>query len=275
MNTDEHVYCWGRNRYGELGNDTTQNRQVRFMAVSRWSLWILNRLAHYVTRADRRSAGGASSWRFGTNQVTGNQKVPVQVGGLENVVDIDVGNTSTSAILSDQTLSCWGVNWVGQTGLPVQSPHGPTLIPDMNQAVAVELESTTGCAIAGEDAQVYCWGWNHYGQAGDPSTHRLDNGVRAVEGVTGAVGVRRSPSAVHGAPTDAAIAGRHNLVSWAQVCLPPFRFVDHVWLRAENTIQGAPEMVTLHLTSKALSLWGSNHGNLGMAQRKQPAVLRS
>ena len=96
--------------------------------------------------------GERLSWRFGTNQVSGNQVNPVQVAGVETAVDVDVGSTSACARLADGTMACWGSNWTGQAGLAYSSPFAPTVIPEVPQVRAVELESSTGCAIWGDAA---------------------------------------------------------------------------------------------------------------------------
>ncbi|MEE2836370.1 MAG: hypothetical protein VYB65_10160 [Myxococcota bacterium] len=197
INADEHVYCWGRNQYGQLGNGNRDDvgRPARVPGLE--AVVALD-VEQYNSCAVTRSGavwcwGSASSWRFGTNQVSGNQVNPVQVTGVETAVDVDVGSTSACARLADGTMACWGSNWTGQAGLAYSSPLAPTVIPEVPQVRAVELESSTGCAIWGDTRQVSCWGWNNYGQAGDPSTRRIDQGLRPVEGVVGAAGLAVGP----------------------------------------------------------------------------------
>ena len=93
--------------------------------------------------------------------------VKVSAGGT---VDYDLSHTC--AILSDESMWCWGANNFGQLGDPALSTDSssPTLLP--NKVIGDHQWDTfdTGeghtCAVD-TDGALWCWGANTYGQLGN------------------------------------------------------------------------------------------------------------
>ena len=80
---------------------------------------------------------------------------------------VAIGYTHTCAILSDDSLSCWGVNTYGQLGVgDTTNRDSPTTVSLGSSTVkAVALGQYHTCAILNDDS-VKCWGYNYYGQLG-------------------------------------------------------------------------------------------------------------
>lgn len=93
--------------------------------------------------------------------------LPVQVAGLDDVVDLGVGAGHTCAVRADGTLWCWGAGSSGQLGTPVDASTVPVQVPDIDDAVAVAPGYFHTCALDAE-GEVSCWGDNRSGQLGMP-----------------------------------------------------------------------------------------------------------
>ena len=83
---------------------------------------------------------------------------------------ITAGNEHTCALMSDQTVKCWGDNTFGQTG----TAAGPNAVPPSQvTSLTGVLQITAGqdhtCALM-SDHTVKCWGSNMYGQLGAGTT---------------------------------------------------------------------------------------------------------
>jgi alpha-tubulin suppressor-like RCC1 family protein len=85
--------------------------------------------------------------------------VPVTVVGLSGVVAIDAGDFHACAVLSDQTLRCWGVNSSGELGngsVGADSPT-PVAVNGLTNVLAVAGGYGRTCAVL-TSGTVRCWG---------------------------------------------------------------------------------------------------------------------
>jgi len=184
--SDGGAYCWGYNRYGELGTGKYPNPP--------WPLSILDTGAlagKVVTQVSAAigshacavtSDGGAYCW--GSNSYgqlgTGNTKdstVPVAVltsGALEGkfVNQISVGESHTCAVTNDGAAYCWGYNAYGQLGRGNNTNYSqPTAVLTTGvlagKTVAQIAAGRLHTCVATSDGGAYCWGYNGYGQMGN------------------------------------------------------------------------------------------------------------
>ena len=183
---NELVFCWGRNNYGQLGDNTLTNRLTAVQALGTGveevatgshhtcilagptnvtlRVWCWGRndegALGYGDQVDRDQHGGAVTGAMGTNYVTA----------------MSLGDYHTCAISLGKAY-CWGRNY-----------DGPGQIGDNSQTsrlspVAVytggALSGKTIIGISGSDfhtcaidstKKAYCWGKNNYGQLGDNTT---------------------------------------------------------------------------------------------------------
>jgi alpha-tubulin suppressor-like RCC1 family protein len=102
--------------------------------------------------------------------------MPITVPGLNDVVQISVGDVHTCALLGDRTVTCWGKNGYGELGLGFADPF------DMSQRAETELDnhpptqvldSVRELVVGGgtnwvwrQDNTLEGWGANEYGQLG-------------------------------------------------------------------------------------------------------------
>ena len=142
VGSDGYVYAWGRNNYGQLGNNATNDSSVP------------------VRVRDPSSP---------TDENKGLKAIQVSAGAYHSL-----------AIDSDGYVYAWGGNFDGQLGnntigdystpnpLPVhvRDPSSPT---DENKGLkAIQVNAGAFHSIAvGSDGYVYTWGFNYWGQIGN------------------------------------------------------------------------------------------------------------
>lgn len=169
------VWCWGYNRYGQLGDgsfdDSDQPREVLGLTgVTDVSAGELHSCA---------LRGDGTVWCWGRNhrgQVgidpesepgVEESAYAKQVAGIDGVVAVSAGGRHTCAVRVDHSVWCWGANVFGQLGDGTDtSRHLPREVVDLQDVAAVSAGGNHTCALQ-EDGSVWCWGQNERGQLGD------------------------------------------------------------------------------------------------------------
>ena len=138
--SDNNLYCWGLNAYGQLGNGTVggiSNEPVKIQTSG-----VLNGLTiksaavggvHSCAIASDENLycwGDNSSGQLGTGNAT-SSSVPILVGGSgtlsgRKIKMVSIGANQSCAIASDDKVYCWGKNNYGQLG---NGSKSPTLSP--------------------------------------------------------------------------------------------------------------------------------------------------
>lgn len=184
--TDGALWCWGDNRYSQVGDGTTVTPSatpVQVAALGPGVAEVALGQGHTCVRKTDRSV-----WCWGYNgygQVTGDgtlgdgaspdqpRRSPVQVAVLgTSVVEIALGWNHTCARKADGSVWCWGNNTKGQVGdgttaLTRRSPVQVTALG--TSAVEVSAGGDLSCARK-TDGTLWCWGDNQYGQASGDGT---------------------------------------------------------------------------------------------------------
>lgn len=195
---DGRAICWGLNKSGQVGDGTNTNRKKpvfvkNLTGVSQLSLGS-NHTCALLADGTIWCWGDNTSGQLG-NGTTKNSSVPVAVVGLPSrVVNFTAGQEFTCAVLTDQSIWCWGNNSNGQlndgtttnqtkpvktklTALPAQISGGqtallgeasgyvsmwgnnqPTNVLGINNALNISGNrfAPGGCAVAGNN-KVNCW----------------------------------------------------------------------------------------------------------------------
>ncbi len=114
-----NAYCWGDNKYGQLGDGTVIER------ISPVNVVGLNGQATQITTGDRSScallsSGGVKCWGENGDGELGNGTVEdsyIPVTNLiNNAVQVDLGAGHGCALLASGEVYCWGYNSTGQVG---------------------------------------------------------------------------------------------------------------------------------------------------------------
>jgi alpha-tubulin suppressor-like RCC1 family protein len=170
---DQTLWTWGRNNFGQLGQQTTLNTSSPAQTVTLSSDW-------YSVAAGYNSTGGIKyngtlwMWGFnilgtlGDNTVVNRSSPVLTYAGGNNWVSISIGRNHSGGIKSDGTLWMWGGNANGQLG------NNSTV--SLSSAVQTFVSGTDWASIyCGDnftiaiktDGEIWGWGLNSTGQFGN------------------------------------------------------------------------------------------------------------
>jgi hypothetical protein len=179
--TDGSLWCWGNNRYGQLGNSTNVGVNAanplpaRVGTASDWGSVDVGYADSCGIRTDHTlwCWGGNYDGQLGDPGNSAYDTVtPNRVGTASNWSSVSVGFAFVCATRTDGTLWCWGSNDSGQLGNPTNagSPAAnpaPTQVGTATDWALVRAGDYHACAIR-RDGTLWCWGDNYYGQLGNP-----------------------------------------------------------------------------------------------------------
>ena len=167
---DGSVACWGRNRWGQLGNGTTYDSVIPQLthldgAASEVTVSEGHACALMVD-ATLRCWGRNWSGQVGNPALGPRVVTPVTVPGIDHVVSVGAGDYHTCAVRDDGTVWCWGGGYNGQLGQPDVWDHvPPTQVPGITTAVEVAAGAYHTC-VRLEDGTVTCFGYFPVGEDG-------------------------------------------------------------------------------------------------------------
>ena len=183
------LYCWGRNDNGQLGLGYTSGREetpqyvdlgsgrtISFLAIgdSGAEGWTDN--AHSCAVLDNGElvcwgANDDGQLGLGNTSTSGVwEPTTVNVGSGLTTISVATGNSATCALLSDQSVKCWGKNNDGQLGLgnassnDVLTPHAVTF-SGSSDPISVQAGRNEFCAQL-DNGSAACWGKNDFGLFG-------------------------------------------------------------------------------------------------------------
>ncbi len=175
LKSDGTVWGWGRNKYGQLGDDTTESSITPVQVLSLTDVIEISAGASYSLAL--KSDG--TVWAWGDNQYgklghgikVNNEYAPVQVVGLTDVVAISAGATHSLVVRADGTVWGWGLKNSGALG-DGTTPHineysnKPVQAVGLVDVVAVSAGGRGYSLAVKSDGTVWAWGNNFDGQLG-------------------------------------------------------------------------------------------------------------
>ncbi|MDF1795138.1 MAG: hypothetical protein P1U63_01240 [Coxiellaceae bacterium] len=180
--TDGRITCWGENRDGQLGNNST---------TSSYTPVLVQNIGGQFPKAITLSAGGAHScallatgavkcWglnhagQIGDNTLF-NRTIPTAVIGLSSGVTKITSGIFHSCAIQNGKAKCWGQNRDGEIGIAQTSDivAVPTNVRLLSSNVTdIQAHDRHTCAI--DSGVTKCWGDNVYGQIGIGNNSRTD-----------------------------------------------------------------------------------------------------
>lgn len=228
--SDDKAYCWGYNYYGEVGDNSTTNRQVP-VAVNTAGV-LSGKTIKAISVGDYDTCAIASDnlvycWGMNDNGELGdntivNKSVPVAVvssGALsgKTVISLTTGADHNCVIASDNKAYCWGNNAFSQlgTGNTTES-HVPIAVATTGVLSGKTIKSITGgyyhtCVIA-SDNNPYCWGYNNKGQLGNNTT--TSSSLAVATNIAGALSGKTLKSITAAVHYTCAIASNDQSYCW-------------------------------------------------------------
>lgn len=189
--TDGTLWCWGDNRYGQLGLGDVEPRALPAMVEELGSevagIYLPVGSGVISTRTAftcaRKTDG--TLWCWGNNENgqlglgdTSNRLSPTRVTSLgDDVHAAALGSAFGCARKTDSSILCWGANESGQLGLGDTTERSTPVEVDLGPGPAARY-LTTGVAhtcARMTDGTLRCWGNNAFGQlgTGDNEPHSL------------------------------------------------------------------------------------------------------
>jgi alpha-tubulin suppressor-like RCC1 family protein/ligand-binding sensor domain-containing protein len=182
------VYCWGRNTYGQIGDNSTTQRTSPVIIDDSYfgdttGIHFLQSVAGHLHSCGLDAKGIAYCWGDnsegqlgdGTNIDTSNPtRVDMRSFGNRYFKQIVAGYDFNCALTAAGATYCWGDNSEGQLGNGNTTDSTIPVLVDMSaytdkifQSIVAGFDFACGLTA---DGAAYCWGNNAEGQLGDGST---------------------------------------------------------------------------------------------------------
>ncbi len=177
--SDGSLRCWGKNEYGQLGDNTTVNR-LSPVLVSGMSSGVASVSAGGFVTCAVLTDGSLRCWGRNDYGFVGDgteiqRLTPVTPSGMgSGVLSVSVGGLATCALKTNQSVWCWGPNLFGELG---DGTTTSSLVPVQVQSLPANMASVHAggahvCAVS-SGGGAWCWGNNDSGRIGDgTTTHR-------------------------------------------------------------------------------------------------------
>lgn len=203
---NEHIYGWGYNEFGQVGNDETYSVYSPTDITDKFEE---GEVKHYSLGASTSSLvmensngdevlytwGSNSFGELGTGEIGTYVSTPTKVSTLDNseVKDIKGGEGFFVAIVTDEfendSIYTWGNNEYGQLGNGktsnfVSSPTKISIESDYLEINSIEVGSAYTGIVTKEEANqdhLYMWGYNHSGEIGIGSSSEIQNSPVDIE----------------------------------------------------------------------------------------------
>ena len=191
--TDNTTMCWGNDYYGSHSGSTPSSVAGITSAQA-----VATGDSHTCVLLNDQTiqCWGYNDYGQLGNGTTNDSSTPVTVSGISTATAIAVSSTSnlghSCALLSDNTIKCWGDNDYGQLGDGTTTDRStPVLVSSISTATSVSVgggsEEGHSCSLLSNNS-VKCWGNNDYGQLGDGTTTDRSTPV-LVSGISTAIAV--------------------------------------------------------------------------------------
>jgi alpha-tubulin suppressor-like RCC1 family protein len=190
IKTDGTLWLWGRNNYGQLGNNNTTSQSSPIQTVAAGNNWRtvstgLSNIAGIKTDGTLWIWGRNAEGQLGTNNTT-DRSSPVQtIASGTNWKQVSVGRLYCAAIKTDNTLWLWGSNQYGLLGDNTNNNKSSPIQTISSGNNWKQVSASDGnCAAIKTDGTLWIWGKNDAGQLGTNNTTYRSSPVQTIAGGT-------------------------------------------------------------------------------------------
>ncbi len=177
LKNDGTIWSWGRDNYGQLGDNASLTNQPTPVQVASLT-GIIAIAAGYDHSLALKSDGTVWSWgwdiygQLGDNAsygtATDDKSTPVAVASLTSVTAIAAGAYHSLALKSNNTIASWGWDSYGGLGDDAALANKPTFVAvaSLTSVIAISAGWNHSAAMK-SDSTVWSWGYDAYGSLGD------------------------------------------------------------------------------------------------------------
>ena len=173
LTSDGHLWAWGDNTYGELGDGTT---------ISRTTPELLSGISHVTAISAGNNMSTAlkadgTVWSWGSVN-NSNLLTPTQVAGLSSITSIVAGDYHWLALKADGSVWAWGDNGYGEIGNNTTNYAFSPVQVVTSGATAIAAGFDTSY-VSTNNGNVDAFGYNGYGQLANNTTTDVHTPVPA------------------------------------------------------------------------------------------------
>lgn len=176
IDSNNKLFCWGKNTYGQLGDGTTTDRSNAVSISGNWNMVScgLNHVAAINTSNKLYCWGRNNTGQLGDN-TRNNRSSPVLtlLGATPNWIKISCGTEFTLAIDSANNLYSWGTNGDGQLGLSNTADYSAPQLVNFATGKWTDIKACQYHSLGLNSqytAGFLSWGRNGSGQLGTSNT---------------------------------------------------------------------------------------------------------
>lgn len=184
---DGTVWAWGSNKYGELGDGTTTDKEAPVLLTELTEVKAIAAASNHTVAVKN----DGTVWTWGNNHygqlgdgTTVSRNTPQMVQGLTGAISVSTNCSHTVVLLGDGTLAAFGSNDSGELG------NGSTISSTVPVTVKLsDVKSVfSGSYAIKKDGTLWSWGGNAFGQLGNgsitPSSVPVQSGMPNMDMMT-------------------------------------------------------------------------------------------
>ncbi len=184
------LWAWGRNNYGQLGNNTVISNRSPVLAVGGFADWISASAGREHSLGVRANGtlwawGANASGRLGDNTAISRSSPVSVVGGFTDWISADGGAEFSLGVRANGTLWAWGRNSYGRLGdNTVISRSSPvSVVGGFTDWISASAGDSHSLGVRA-NGTLWAWGSNSDGELGDVTTASKSSPVSVVGGFT-------------------------------------------------------------------------------------------
>jgi alpha-tubulin suppressor-like RCC1 family protein len=167
LKTDQTLWCWGLNRYGQLGIDAASTDTPKLVGSAHWASLSLDTESACGIQADDQSLwcwGHNTSGRLGIGEASEVYELPTPVKNGGAWASVSCSGGSCCALDMGKAAWCWGASFI--TNVPTRMGADSDWVSLLLGGDNVYTDALHMCGLK-TDGKVYCSGNNEVGELGN------------------------------------------------------------------------------------------------------------